>query len=321
MMAVSLRSNLFGAAAATGAMAFFSVTDVTIKFLSGDYPLHEIVLFRSFVGPLTILIFFLPFVGGFGVFRTRRLGMHLFRGLCVVLANLFFFVGLAVLPLAEAVAIFFVSPLLITVLSIIFLGERVGPRRWLAIVAGLIGVVIIVRPGTESFQIASLLPMLAALCYAMLHILTRHIGATESAVTMTLYIQISFVLVSLLMGLFLGGGQLDNDLHPSMSFLLREWHMPQVWEYWLFIAIGMTNAVGGFLISFAYRHGEATFVAPFEYVAMPISILWGIMVFGESPDLLGFAGIALIMASGLFMVYRDIQTSQEKIAKRPKFRR
>jgi drug/metabolite transporter (DMT)-like permease len=321
MSAASLRSNLFGAFAATGAMVFFSVTDVTIKFLSGDYPLHEIVLFRSFFGMLTIVIFFLPFVGGFSVFRTQRLGMHLFRGMCVVMANLFFFLGLAVLPLAEAVAIFFISPLLIAVLSIIFLGERVGPRRWIAIFAGLIGVTMIVRPGTESFQIASLLPILSAFCYAMLNILTRHIGGTESAVTMTLYIQITFVLVSSLMGLFLGGGQMDSDLHPSLSFLLREWHLPKAWEYWLFLAIGVSSAIAGFLISFAYRHGEATFVAPFEYVAMPISIFWGFMVFGETPDLTGFAGIALIMASGLFMVYRDIQTSQLKIAKRPRFRR
>jgi len=321
MPAVSLRSNLSGASSAVGAMVFFSVTDVTIKFLSGDYPLHEIVLFRSFIGLLTILIFFLPFLGGFSVFRTRRLGMHLLRGLCVVMANLFFFLGLAVLPLAEAVAIFFISPLLITVLSIIFLNERVGPRRWLAIFAGLVGVMMIVRPGTETFQVASLLPMLAALCYALLHILTRHIGATESSVTMTLYIQITFLLVSLTMGIFLGGGQLDGDLHPSLSFLLREWRMPLAWEYWLFLAIGVTNALAGFLISFAYRHGEATFVAPFEYVSMPISILWGVVVFNESPDLLGFSGIALIMASGLFMVYRDIQTSQAEMAKRPRIRR
>ena len=155
---------------------FFSVNDGAIKFLSGGYALHEVVLIRSVIGLVILLVLIAPLTDGFAIFRTKRLGMHLIRGFCVVMANMTFFLGLAAMPLADAVAIFFISPLIITVFSVVFLGEYVGPRRWAAVIVGLIGVVIMMRPGTASFQYASLLPVVAATAYAGLHMLTRLIG-------------------------------------------------------------------------------------------------------------------------------------------------
>ena len=123
------QSNLIGISCAVGAGIFFSFNDMSIKFLSGDYALHQVVLIRSTLGMLFLLLFLLPFDGGLSALKTKRLGMHLFRGLCVVFANMTFFLGLAAMPLADAVAIFFVAPLIITVFSVIFLREVVGPRR------------------------------------------------------------------------------------------------------------------------------------------------------------------------------------------------
>ena len=143
---------LFGSVSAVIAVFCFSTNDVAIKFISKDYALHLVVLIRSLVGLMVLFLFIVPLSGGVKVLYTNRLGLHLLRGFCVVFANITFFLGLAALPLAEGVAIFFISPLLITIFSVIFLKEIVGPRRWAAVTIGLIGVLVILRPGSATFQ-------------------------------------------------------------------------------------------------------------------------------------------------------------------------
>ena len=133
-----------------------------MKFLSGGYALHQIVLIRSVMEMSVVLLFMLPFHGGFAALRTRRLGAQMAQACMVFSANMTFFLGLAALPLADAVALFFVSPFLITIFSVLFLGEVVGRRRWAAVAVGMLGVLIILRPGTTSFQFASLLTIAAA---------------------------------------------------------------------------------------------------------------------------------------------------------------
>ena len=317
----NVNSNAEGAVSAMAAMFFFSLNDVFIKFLSDAYPLHEVVLGRSVIGMVVFLFFILPFTGGFKTLRTRRLEMHLLRGGCVVFANTCFFMGLASMPLADAVAIFFVSPLLITIFSVVFLRENVGSRRWSATLIGLIGVLIILRPGTSAFQIVSILPIMAAVGYALLHILTRCIGGTESAATMTFYIQLTFIVVSLSIGIGLGDGRFDDGGNASLTFLLRAWQTPELSHIWILVLLGVVSTGGGFLISYAYRRSEAAFVAPFEYVAMVMAIIWGYLIFDEFPDAAGWLGMILIIASGLYMVFRDIELRSNLTGNRPKLRR
>lgn len=294
-----------GALCATVAVVFFSVNDVAIKFLSGGYALHQVVLIRSVIGLLIIITVIAPLTSGWAIARTKRFKMHMLRGLCVVFANMTFFLGLAAMPLADAVAIFFVSPLVITVFSVFFLGEVVGPRRWAAIAVGLIGVLVMMRPGTDAFQMASLLPLAAAVCYAGLHVLTRRIGGTESAATMAFYIQIVFLIVAVSFGLIAGDGRFGGQGDPSLAFLLRAWVWPQVADYPVFLVIGAGTAIAGYLISQAYRVAEASYVAPFEYLALPMAVVWGMVVFDEFPDFWDYAGMALILGAGLFMVWRE----------------
>ncbi|HHB81761.1 MAG TPA: EamA family transporter, partial [Aliiroseovarius sp.] len=199
------RTNMIGIASALGASLFFTINDTVIKFLSGEYALHQVVLIRSSVAMVILLAVYVPLSGGYKQLRTRRLRLHLLRGAFVVFANLTFFLGLAALPIAETTAIFFVAPLVLTVFSVLFLGEYVGPHRWAAVGLGLVGVLVIVRPGSDSFQLAALLPLAAAFGYAGLHVLTRRIGTTDSATAMVFYIQAVFIAVSLGFGLFLGG--------------------------------------------------------------------------------------------------------------------
>ena len=320
MQANSARTNLIGALCAIGAMFCFSLNDVAIKLLSDAYPLHEVVLVRTLIGMAVFFALIMPFSGGLRCLRTKRLKMHLVRGFCVVLANTFFFMGLAAMPIADAVAIFFISPLVITVFSVIFLGENVGPRRWSAVALGLIGVMFIVRPGTSTFQLVSLLPMLAAVCYATLNVLTRKLGVTESAATLTFYIQVTFLFVSAMVGLGLGDGRFDTGSNVSLTFLLREWQSPAVADYWLLIVIGVASAFGGLLISQAYRQNEAGFVAPFEYVAMLMAVFWGVVIFAQWPDRFTWVGIAMILGSGLFIVWRDTVTGAAPRARAAKYR-
>ena len=315
----SLPAPLLGGLSASFAVIFFAINDMMIKFLSGGYALHEVVLIRSTIGLVIICAVIAPLTDGWSIVHTKKLRMHVMRGFCVVIANMTFFLGLAAMPLADAVAIFFISPLVITIFSVIFLGEHVGPRRWIAIFVGLLGVLLIVRPGTSAFQVASLLPMAAAVAYALIHILARRLGPTESAATMAFYIQVTFIAICILIGLTIGGGRFADQTHPSLVFLFRAWSWPLVSDFVYFAVIGVGVAFGGYFISQAYRVAEAGFVAPFEYLAMPLAVLFGYIVFDELPDAFTWVGIALIVGSGLFTVWRERKTGADHPS--PKTRR
>lgn len=301
----AISTNVFGILCACGAALCFSLNDAGVKFLSGGYPLHQIVLIRSLFGITLILAVFVPLDGGYAALRTKNLRMHLLRGLCVVLANMALFLGLAAMPLPEATAIFFVSPLIITMFSVIFLGEKVGLLRWGAVAVGLAGAIIMLRPGTESFHWAAVLPLIAAFGYAGLNTLTRKIGIADKASTMAFYLQVMFIAVSAMIGLALGDGRYAGTGDPSLDFLFREWTWIPGRDLAIIGAIGCIGACGGYLVSQAYRVSEAALIAPYEYLALITAIIWGITIFGEWPDALAWLGIAIILGSGLFVMWRE----------------
>lgn len=306
------RTNLAAAAFALAGVLCFSVNDFGFKFLSDQYALHQIVFIRSWIGLIALFLCVPLFSGRFPVLRTRRAGMHLLRGLCVVFANMCMFLGLAALPIADATAVFFVSPLVITVFSVVFLKETVGLRRWAAVAVGFVGVLVIVRPGTAAFQVAMLLPIGAAILYASLNVLTRKIGGTESAITMGFYTQLTFLVASSLFGLMLGHGAYAGQSHPSLEFLLRPWGRILPSDYPILLMLGICSTLGGVFLSQAYRISNAAFVAPFEYVSMPMAIIWGITVFGTWPARSAWLGIALIVGSGLFLIWRETKRGRPK---------
>jgi drug/metabolite transporter (DMT)-like permease len=316
--ATTQQKTSLGAIWALFAVMCFSVNDVTIKFLSGDYALHQIVLIRSFVGMAVLLAVIMPLEGGYHLIKTRRLGLHIIRGLCVVFANMTFFLGLSVLPLADAVAVFFISPMIITTLSVLVLKEKVGLFRWGAVIVGMLGVLVMFRPGGESFRLALLLPFAAAFGYAFLHILTRFIGGTERASTMAFYIQFVFIIVSGLIGLMLGDGKFAGGDEPMLEFLFRSWVWPAVSDYPLLGLIGATSAMGGYFISQAYRLSEASLIAPMEYGALVAAIFFGVVVFGEWPDFVSWFGIVLIAGAGLCVIWRESVLNKRQRAALPR---
>ncbi|RVT83369.1 DMT family transporter [Rhodobacteraceae bacterium CCMM004] len=294
-----------GLASAAGAVTLFSLNDVMIKLLSGLYAMHQIIAIRSVIGLMLLLAIAVPLAGGWAVLKTAHPRLHLIRGGAIVVANTCFFLALAAMPLAEAVAIFFISPVLITLFSTVFLGERAGPWRWGAVLFGFLGVLVVMRPGTEAFDPAALLPLGAAAGYATLHVLTRRLGRSDGAVTMAVYIQLTFLTVSAIMGALFGSGWAGAQSDPSLAFLLRAWTWPAPGDWAFLAALGGATALAGILISQAYRICAAAVVAPVEYLALPLSVLFGWLVFDEWPDGVALAGIAAILAAGLVLVWRE----------------
>jgi drug/metabolite transporter (DMT)-like permease len=288
---------LTGILFAIGGTLIFSVNDVSIKFLSDGYALHQVILIRAFVA----MAFILAVIGwserGFAQLVTGRPRMHLMRVVIVMISNVTYFVGLATLPLADAVAVAYVSPIIITLLSIVFLGEKVGPRRWAAVIIGMVGVIVMLRPGAGVIQPAALLVLISAVMYAAGNLLVRHMGGTESAMTLSFYVQAGFIVVSLCMGLW--------------AFLFRPWIWPPLHDWPVFLATGLSVGIGGMMVTQAYRTSEAGLIAPFEYVGMPLAILWGLVVFGTFPDAVSWVGIALICGSGLYVIWRETVRKRE----------
>ena len=221
-----------------------------------------------------------------------------------MVSNVTFFVGLAAMPLADAVAVAFVSPLVVTLLSIFFLGEKVGPRRWAAVIVGMVGVIIMLRPGAGVIQPAALLVLVSAVLYASGNLLARQMGGTESAMTLSFYVQSGFIVVSIAMGLWIGDGHLASG-DPLWGFLFRPWIWPPLDDWPIFLATGLSVAIGGLMVAQAYRTAEAGLVAPFEYVGMPMAILWGAADLRHLPRSAAWVGIALICGSGLYVIWRE----------------
>ncbi|MEM5520393.1 DMT family transporter [Sulfitobacter sp. AS59] len=299
-----------------------SINDMLIKQLSGGYPLHEIVFARAFIG----ILFGLALVqleGGWRILKTSQWHWHLLRGLLVVIANMTFFLALAALPLADATALFFVAPLFITLLSIPILGEKVGIMRLGAVAVGFLGVIIMQRPwaDAESLQasrLVLLLPVVAALTYALNQLMTRKLGVHSKASALAIYIQGTFLVVSIGFFLFAGDGRFATDgSAPSMQFLLRAWVWPAQGDIWVFLGLGLNAAVIGYCLSQAYRIADAATVAPFEYIGLPLAVFWGLVIFGDLPVWEVWVGIALILGSGLFVFLRERQKARASLRRQP----
>lgn len=285
-------------------ISVFSVQDIIIRLLSGGYSAFEIMFVRGLValGPMALLV---RWQGGFSTLRTDHPVLNALRGLLMVCSYVMFYTSLTVMPIADATAIFFVSPLVITALSVIFLGESVGPRRWAAVVAGFVGALVIVRPGGDAMNPAAFLPLMASFTYACSIMITRRLGRRQTGASMAFYAMVVFVVVSGGAGLAFGDGGLANETDPSLGFLLRGWVLPTPRDMILLGACGLIATCGFYCLSQGYRIAPASTVAPFEYVAMPLAVIWGLTVWDEVPAISTFLGIALIVASGIYVLRRE----------------
>ncbi len=282
----------------------FSFQDIIIKLLSSSFPVHELVFIRGLIAAPLIFIY-VHYDSGFQTLLVKRPGFHLIRSLAMFISYITFYLALAVIPLTTAVALFFTAPLIITALSIPMLGEQVGWRRWLGVLMGFLGVLVIIRPGAGSLDLAALLPIAAAACYGFAQLLGRRLGAIDSASVMSFYTGITFIYCGGLMAYFFGDGSYADGSGGPMDFLFRAWAAPTLLEMAMICTTGVIAAMGFVLLTQAYRVGEANKVAPFEYSVMIWATLLSFLFFGTVPDVYTLLGAVLIATSGIYVLYRE----------------
>jgi drug/metabolite transporter (DMT)-like permease len=258
---------------------------VTAKYLSATLPSIEIAWIRFLVFAV-IMTPAMMSASPLYALQTNRLGLHLMRGAALLGSSLFFISGLRFLPIAEASATGFVAPLFVTALSIIFLGEKVGLRRWIATGVGLVGVLIILRPGTGAFHPAAFFPLVSALAWACTLIMTRMMSGTERAITTMTYSSIA--------GLFI--------LSALVPFV---WVTPTWHDIAFGILIGVASTAGQWIVVLAFRYADASVLAPFSYTQLLWVSVLGFFIFGEVPDAYTITGAAFIVASGLYTAHRE----------------
>jgi len=264
---------------------FLGVSDVTAKYLSASLPSIEIAWLRFLVFALIMVPAMVPGSPLFAM-RTSRVGLQLMRGAALLGSSLFFITGLRYLPIAEASATGFVAPLFVTALSIFFLSEKVGVRRWLATATGLLGVLIILRPGTGAFHAAAFFPIISALAWAVTLIMTRMMSGREHAITIMTYSSIAGVAI----------------LSVLVPFV---WVAPS-WQAVMFgILIGVASTAGQWIVVLAFRYADASVLAPFSYTQLVWVSTLGFLIFGEVPDAWTVVGAAFIVASGLYTAHRE----------------
>lgn len=291
-------------------IAVFSLQDLILKWLAGDYPLHQAMVLRSLTAmPLLLVLAHLD--GGIGALFTANTRAMVLRGLVMFLAYFAYYTALPALPLATTVALYFSAPLFITVLSVVILKEYVGPRRWVALALGFAGVIVMVRPGSALFDWAALLPVVSGFCYALSMIAARRLGETESAPALAFWGNAVFLVLALAISAVFGSGAYDGATHPSLSFLTRGWVWPTGTDLLLMMATGIVAALGLTFLTQAYRIAEASVVTPFEYTGMIWGVLWGWLVWRDWPDMPAWAGIAVIIGAGLYILWRERASAQD----------
>ena len=271
---------------------FLASGDAVSKWLGEVHSPLQIIFFRTLVSlPLIALLAY--FAGGLRKLGTKRPGVHLVRGLIYTATMVFFVWGLILLPLAEAMAIAFVAPLFVTLLSVPLLGERIDTPVLIASLVGFVGVLIVVRPGGDAFQLGTLTLLGAAFFYALMMITARRYGAREHLWAMVFYMTlVPFVITAV-----------------SLPWV---WQTPQPWHWLGFLAAGVLGIGATAFITLAFRFAPAAIAAPFDYTAMLWAVLLGWWFWGELPDLWVWVGSVLIIGSGLAIAYHDRRTTLKR---------
>lgn len=272
------------------AIAAFAVTDASVKWLTDRYDVWQIV-FLSRIVTLLFVLWLARRAGGLGTLRTARPWQHLLRALLGLGMLVTFFYALSAMPLPDAIAVAFAAPLFMTMLSPWLLGERVGPRRWAAVLVGFVGVLIIVRPTGGALDWPASLALTSALLYAVMLIMGRRMSATESSPALVFYFAI-------------------------LSFVASALPMPWVWvtpdllDAGIFLLMSVGGTAGAYLITQAFRFGEVSLIAPLEYTALLWAMLLGFLLWHDIPSWSMLGGAVLIIGSGIYIARREARLAR-----------
>jgi drug/metabolite transporter (DMT)-like permease len=279
----------FGIGCAATGLFGMSLMDACAKFLGSGFAISQVVLTRNAVGAAAILIFVAVSGSGMARLRPSMPGLLMLRSIMNLCAAFLFFTALRYLPLADAFAVAFAAPLFITALSVPILGEQVGIRRWSAVTIGFFGVLFIVQPGPSTFRIETLLPLGAALSYAVSMLIGRK---------MTRYMTVSAIMFwpSLV------------AVAATSVFMPIQWQTPEIAEMGLFLFMGIVGTLGMSLIALGYRNAPAAVIAPFDYTVLIWGVIFGWIIWKDVPALNVWIGSAILIASGLYILYRETRT-------------
>ncbi len=292
------------------ALFMLGFQDGIVKLTSADVSLWQFQVLRS-VFNLALLILLAHGVWGAAIPWPQRTWAVALRSLFLVTAMVLFFGGIPFLSLTEIAAGLYVFPLFVAVLSALVLGEHVGPRRIVAILAGFGGSLLILKPGTDAFRPMALMPVAAALCYAATILTTRRLCRAESPVTLTCGVAIAFIILGTL-GMTVLVPLTGGDLARDWPYLFTGWHAIDLRVLGLIAVCSVLNMTANIGLAKAYQSAEASWLAPFDYSYLIFATFWGFVFWRYVPDALTFLGMAMIAGSGIFVAWRERLESRRR---------
>ena len=285
---ISLNNNIMGIIFMTLGMFCLSVNDVVVKGLNTSFPVWEVIFFRAFSGIL--VSFVLIFIFGWQSLKTKKPIRHFVRAFSAVGCVIFYFFGLKFLLLSENIAIVHSAPIFAALLAVPILGERLGIHRVTAIVIGFIGVIIIVKPGTDVFKLVSILPLISALFMASVYLSTRSLMNTDSSIAIIFYYSLALLITSIV-------------------FFPSDFVMPNIVQLIPLMSLGVTGSLGHYFMSQAAKNAEVVVISPFEYSSFIFVGIMGYIFYNEVPSISIIIGGILIILGGVYIAYREQKVS------------
>ena len=296
-----------------GGLFLFSIQDVLISDLTKRYPVHEIVFVRSLVNIWPLILLSFAFDQGKNMQITKFWQLFL-RGGLLSLSYTAYYLALAGLDFAQATSLYFTAPLFITFLSWVTTRVPIGWRRLTGVIIGLVGVVFIVKPGVGDIPLLpALMAVASAFFYALSALMTNWLGRTESTTVQSVTFVIMNLIIGALFWAIFGEGWAVDHAPEGLEVLLKAWVWPTRADVLIMVGIGLGSAIGFIMLTAAYRNLEPSFAAPFEYCLLGYNLLWGLLLFRQVPDALTPVGIAIIVISGLFVLYREGERRQSLV--------
>ena len=264
----------------------FSVMDVIVKW-SEDYPVGQVLFFRGLCGVIPIL-FLIPKDRYFDFYKTKRSFLHLKRCIAGLIAIVAIFIALRKLPLATVVSITFAAPIFTTILSIFFLNEKVGLYRWMAVIVGFVGIIVISEPGYSSLNIYYLYPIIFCLGLSYVAIAIRQLSSTEPVWLIGLFFSISIFILSI------------------FSIFTEGWILPSFKDLFLLSMVGILGGLANLWLTQSYKFSEVSLVTPLKYLALVFAIIFGYLFWGEVPTIKTLIGSALVIFSSIIIFRREV---------------
>ena len=285
-------------------MAFFSIQDALIKFIFEDIALFELYFGRTLIQTFFLTCFLIIAKKSFTL-KTYYPVLTLVRVFCFFFGFSFFYISLTFMSLAMTSALFFSCPFFMSILAIIFLKERIGIRRWSAIVVGFIGVLIVLNPNFDDFNIFKLAPVACAICYSCSMTITKYTSDKDSIYTQMTWLYIFATFAGLMIFLITGDGKFNTFTDPTMQFIVREWFTNPLASWPYVLVMGIVASISFFCVFSAYSIASPSIVSLFEYSYIVWAMLAGYILFETIPVPRTFLGAAIIIAAGFYIYFRE----------------